>query len=98
MIIGSERGRLNLSSVSLTKYKNPVNRRSISFSSFLLSLGSQWLRLSFSVPLVSILRAQTWPKSDLCVKGGIGQPLALLLKTNPLVTEVIGSFDDGIPT
>lgn len=28
------------------------------------------------------------------VQGGIGQPLALLLKTNPLVTEVIGSSND----
>jgi hypothetical protein len=30
-------------------------------------------------------------------EGGIGQPLALLLKTNPLVTEVADSSNDVAP-
>jgi hypothetical protein len=57
-----------------------------------LHFQSQWLKLQSAVPPVS---AASRTRSLLCqsrtvliIPGGIGQPLSLLLKLNPLITEL----------
>src|SRR6266498_1167783 len=47
----------------------------------------KWSRLLFSGLLVT-QRLPIFRVTLTCILGGIGQPLSLLLKTNPLITEV----------